>query len=84
VFPAIVQDSDCSGGGGLVYAEWADRRWKKIRQRIRRMKAENAMWGAPRIHGELLQLGFEISEPPFPVIFDVSSVFLMRKERSGG
>ena len=27
------------------------------------MKAENSTWGAPRIHGELLQLGFEISEP---------------------
>jgi hypothetical protein len=26
------------------------------------MKAENLTWGA-RIHGELLQLGFEISEP---------------------
>jgi transposase InsO family protein len=27
------------------------------------MKADNPSWGAPRIHGELLQLGFEISEP---------------------
>jgi hypothetical protein len=27
------------------------------------LKAENPGWGAPRIHGELLQLGFEISEP---------------------
>jgi len=26
------------------------------------MAAENPTWGAPRIHGELLQLGFEISE----------------------
>jgi hypothetical protein len=25
--------------------------------------AENPTWGAPRIHGELLRLGFEISEP---------------------
>jgi putative transposase len=30
---------------------------------IRRIKAENPTWGAPRIHGELLLLGFEISEP---------------------
>jgi putative transposase len=30
---------------------------------IRRMKRENPMWGAPRIHGELVLLGFEISEP---------------------
>src|SRR6516164_7111842 len=35
----------------------------QIRQLIRRMKSENPTWGAPRIHGELLQLGFEISEP---------------------
>jgi putative transposase len=27
------------------------------------MKADNPDWGAPRIHGELLQLGFDISEP---------------------
>ena len=26
------------------------------------MAAENPTWGAPRIHGELLKLGFEISE----------------------
>jgi putative transposase len=35
----------------------------EIRQLIRRMKTDNPSWGAPRIHGELLQLGFEISEP---------------------
>jgi transposase InsO family protein len=29
---------------------------------IRRMARENPTWGAPRIHGELLMLGFEISE----------------------
>ena len=27
------------------------------------MRAENPTWGAPRIHGELLQLGFKIAEP---------------------
>ena len=26
------------------------------------MVAENPSWGAPRIHGELLMLGFDISE----------------------
>ena len=35
----------------------------EIRVLIRRMKADNPSWGAPRIHGELLALGFEISEP---------------------
>ena len=29
---------------------------------IRRMAAENCLWGAPRIHGELLKLGIAISE----------------------
>jgi putative transposase len=36
---------------------------EEIRHLIRRMKVDNPTWGAPRIHGELLQLGFEISEP---------------------
>jgi putative transposase len=35
----------------------------EIRQLIRRMNHENPTWGAPRIHGELLLLGFDISEP---------------------
>lgn len=34
----------------------------ELRSAIRRMTEENATWGAPRIHGELLKLGFEISE----------------------
>jgi hypothetical protein len=35
----------------------------EVQQLIRRIKSENPSWGAPRIHGELLQLGFDISEP---------------------
>ena len=35
---------------------------EELRQLIRRMKSENPSWGAPRIHGELLLLGFQISE----------------------
>lgn len=27
------------------------------------MKSDNTSWGAPRIHGELLQRGFDVSEP---------------------
>jgi putative transposase len=36
---------------------------EEVRRLIRRMKKENPSWGAPRIHGELLLLGFDVSEP---------------------
>ncbi|MEQ1865172.1 MAG: hypothetical protein ABL996_11060 [Micropepsaceae bacterium] len=29
---------------------------------IRRMYRENPLWGAPRIHGEPLKLGFDVSQ----------------------
>jgi hypothetical protein len=29
---------------------------------IRRISIENPLWGAPRIHGELLKLGFEVAQ----------------------
>jgi putative transposase len=35
---------------------------KDIRQLIRKMSRENPLWGAPRIHGELLKLGIDIGE----------------------
>jgi transposase InsO family protein len=35
---------------------------RELRDLIRRMCKENPLWGAPRIHGELLKLGFEIAE----------------------
>jgi hypothetical protein len=35
---------------------------KELRELIFRMVAENPTWGAPRIHGELLKLGFDLSE----------------------
>ena len=34
----------------------------EIRRLIRRMTEANPLWGAPRIHGELLKLGFDVSE----------------------
>jgi transposase InsO family protein len=33
-----------------------------LRVLIRQMSIENPLWGAPRIHGELLKLGFEVSQ----------------------
>jgi putative transposase len=35
---------------------------EEIRTLIRRIAAENSDWGAPKIHGELLKLGFEVAE----------------------
>jgi putative transposase len=56
--------------GYRLFWNWRSRRRvgrpnvaEEIRDLIRRMKRENPTWGAPRIHGELLALGFEISEP---------------------
>jgi len=34
----------------------------ELRALIRRISIENPLWGAPRIHGELLKLGFEIAQ----------------------
>ncbi len=36
----------------------------EIRQLIRDMSLVNSLWGAPRIHGELLKLGIEIGQCP--------------------
>jgi len=35
---------------------------REVRELIRQMNAANPLWGAPRIHGELLKLGIEISQ----------------------
>ena len=34
----------------------------ELRDLIRRMSQENPLWGAPRIRGELLKLGYEVAE----------------------
>ena len=34
----------------------------ELRGLIRRISVENPLWGAPRIHGELLKLGFEVAQ----------------------
>jgi transposase InsO family protein len=57
--------------GFRLYWRWISRRKNQIgrkptsrelRKLIFRMVAENPTWGAPRIHGELKMLGFDISE----------------------
>ena len=34
----------------------------RLRALIRQMSIDNPLWGAPRIHGELLKLGFEVAQ----------------------
>jgi len=34
----------------------------EVQQLIRRISQDNPLWGAPRIHGELLKLGYDVSE----------------------
>ena len=34
----------------------------ELRAVIRQMSMENPLWGAPRIHGELLKLGFQVAQ----------------------
>jgi transposase InsO family protein len=57
--------------GFKMYWKWISRRRtrsgrkptpKALRELILRMVVENRTWGAPRIHGELKMLGYEISE----------------------
>ena len=33
-----------------------------MRDLIRRMSIENPLWGAPKIHGELLKLGIDVAQ----------------------
>ena len=35
---------------------------RETRDLVRQMSSANPLWGAPRIHGELLKLGIEISQ----------------------
>ena len=47
---------------------------RELRDLIRRMSRENPLWGAPRIHGELLMLGFEVAQ-------STVSKYMMRCQR---
>jgi transposase InsO family protein len=56
-------------GGFRLYWRWRSRRRAgrppistDIRSLVRQISRENPLWGAPRIHGELLKLGIEIAQ----------------------
>jgi transposase InsO family protein len=55
--------------GFRYYWRWKSRSWAgrpqieaELRALIRQMSIENPLWGAPRIHGELLKLGFDVAQ----------------------
>src|SRR6266481_6274742 len=57
------------GGGFRCYWRWKSRPRggrpqidTELRALIRRMSTENQLWGASRIHGELLKLGFSVAQ----------------------
>jgi hypothetical protein len=77
-FPSILEVLVIIRPETLLHWHWAGFRcywrWKsrplggrpqidmELRVLIRRMSMENPLWGAPRIHGELLKLGFEVAQ----------------------
>src|SRR5262245_4076173 len=60
----VSADASNDFGGALSHAKERGRApiSTEIRKLVRTMAAANVLWGAPRIHRELLKLGFEISE----------------------
>jgi hypothetical protein len=76
-FPSVLEVLTIIRPETLVRWHWAGFRrywrWKsgeqggrpqiqaELRALIRQMSVENPLWGAPRIHGELLKLGFEVA-----------------------
>src|SRR5882672_4487743 len=78
ILPVASRGDDCRQAGDVIgwhrrgfraYWRWKSRHFggrpridSEIRALIRRMNRENPLWGAPRIHGELLMLGIEVAE----------------------
>jgi transposase InsO family protein len=61
--PGIALAFVCSGAFDPVPITKADPKTDaELRRLIQRMASENPTWGAPRIHGEILKLGFDVSE----------------------
>jgi hypothetical protein len=47
---------------GSPRAAWTSDDLREARELIRKMSREDSLWGAPRIHGELLKLGIHVGE----------------------
>jgi len=43
-------------------AQWSSKTPLEIRQLIRKISLANPLWGAPRLHGELLKLGVDVGQ----------------------
>jgi hypothetical protein len=43
-------------------ARWPSKDPLEVRQLIRKMSLANPLWGAPRLHGELLKLGIDVAQ----------------------
>ncbi len=70
--------------GFRAYWRWRSRRRggrpridPELRMLIRRMSLDNPLWGAPRIHGELLKLGYEVAQS------SVAKYMIRRRGRPG-
>jgi hypothetical protein len=80
--------------GFRCYWHWKSRRRggrpqidAELRGLIAQMSAENPLWGAPRIHGELLKLGFEVAQSTVAKAFpwDSAPGYLIRdRDRAFG
>jgi hypothetical protein len=53
---------------------------RELRDLVRRMCEENPLWGAPRIHGELLKLGFDVALDGFEIHAETARSALTRLE----
>jgi hypothetical protein len=60
--PRLSPPIETAGRVDLKKAALSPRVDAELRDLIRRMCRENPLWGAPRIHGELLKLGFTVAQ----------------------
>jgi hypothetical protein len=58
----IARDFASIGDGRVGVAKAAHLYSPEVRNLIRQMSLANPRWGAPRIHGELLKIGIEVSQ----------------------